>query len=73
VGSVDNDYAVAGVAGSGGNGQANLNSTQTMANTTLSSQVQGSNACDFQTISGNLASPINAVSPQNNVVSSGTE
>lgn len=68
VGSVDNDYAVAGVAGSGGNGQANLNSTQTMANTTLSSQVQGSNACDFQTISGNLASPINAVSPENNVV-----
>lgn len=69
IGSVQNEYAVAGVAGNGGNGQANLNSTQTMANTTLTSQVQGSNACDFQTISGNLASPINALAPENNTLS----
>lgn len=67
IGTVDNEYAVAGIAGTGGEGQANLNSTQTLANTTLTSQVQGSNACDFQTISGNLAAPINAVSPLNNV------
>lgn len=66
IGTVDNEYAVAGVAGTGGDGQANLNSTQTLANTTLTSQVQGSNACDFQTISGNLAAPINAVSPESN-------
>jgi len=71
IGSVGNEYAVAGVAGNGGNAQANLNSTQTMANTTLTSQVQGSNACDFQTISGNLASPINAVSPESNTVGNG--
>lgn len=71
VGAVDNQYAVAGVAGDGGSAQANLNSTQTMANTTLTSQVQGSNACDFQTISGNLAAPINAVSPESNSVGNG--
>jgi hypothetical protein len=71
IGAVDNEYAVAGVAGNGGSAQANLNSTQTMANTTLTSQVQGSNACDFQTISGNLASPINAVSPESNSVGNG--
>lgn len=71
IGQVDNEYAVAGVAGDGGSAQANLNSTQTMANTTLTSQVQGSNACDFQTISGNLAAPINAVSPESNSVDNG--
>lgn len=71
IGTVDNEYAVAGVAGNGGSAQANLNSTQTMANTTLTSQVQGSSACDFQTISGNLASPVNAVSPENNTVGNG--
>jgi hypothetical protein len=64
VGSVNNDYALAGISGTGGGGQANLNSTQTMTGTTLTSQVQGSNACDFQTNSGNLASPINAVSSE---------
>lgn len=71
VGSVGNEYAVAGVAGGGENAQNNLNSTQTMANTTLTSQVQGSNACDFQTISGNLAAPINAVNPENYSVGNG--
>lgn len=71
IGQVDNEYAVAGVAGNGGSAQANLNSTQTMANTTLTSQVQGSNACDFQTISGNLAAPINAVNSESNSVENG--
>lgn len=71
VGSVGNEYAVAGVAGSGGSAQANLNSTQTMANTSLTSQVQGSNACDFQTISGNLAAPINSVNPESYSVGNG--
>ena len=66
VGSVANDYAVAGVYGTGGSGQANLNATQTVANTDLVSSVQGSSACDFQEMNGNLASPINAVSTMSN-------
>ncbi len=66
VGSVSNDYAVAGVYGTGGSGQANQNTTQTVANTELSSSVQGSSACNFQDTNGNLASPINAITTMSN-------
>lgn len=66
VGSVNTEYAVAGVAGTGGDGQANLNATQTVANSDQSSSVQGSSACQFQDTSGNLASPINAVTTMSN-------
>jgi hypothetical protein len=66
VGSVSNDYAVAGVYGTGGSGQANLNATQTVANTDLTSSVQGSSACNFQDMGGNLASPINAITTMSN-------
>lgn len=66
VGSVNTEYAVAGVNGTGGQGQANLNSTQTLANSDLTTSVQGSTACQFQDTSGNLASPINAVTTMSN-------
>lgn len=66
VGSVNTEYAVAGVNGTGGGGQANLNATQTVANTDLNSSVQGSSACQFQDMSGNLASPLNAVTTMSN-------
>ena len=66
VGSVNTEYAVAGVNGTGGGGQANLNATQTVANTDLNSSVQGSSACQFQDMSGNLASPLNAVNTMSN-------
>ena len=66
VGSVNTEYAVAGVAGTGGNGQANLNATQTTANSDQTSSVQGSSACQFQETSGNLASPINAITTMSN-------
>lgn len=66
IGTVDNEYAVAGVSGTGGDGQANLNATQTVSNTDLTSSVQGSSACQFQDMTGNLASPINAVTTMSN-------
>jgi len=66
IGSVSAEYAVAGVSGSGGDGQANLNATQTVANTELSSSVQGSSACQFQDMTGNLASPINSATSVTN-------
>lgn len=66
IGSVNTEYAVAGVNGTGGEGQANLNATQTLANTDLNSSVQGSSACQFQDMSGNLASPLNAVTTMSN-------
>lgn len=65
IGNVSSDYALAGLNATGGGGQANLNSTQTMTGSTLVSEVSDSSACQFQRINGNLGSPINATPGDN--------
>lgn len=52
------DAAVSGISGSGG-GSVALNSTQSMANSTVSASISNSTACDFNVVSDSIGSPIN--------------
>lgn len=57
---------VSGVTGTGGGANVALNSDQTMANSSVSSNVSQSKACDFNTVSGSIGSPINSVNSGGN-------
>jgi hypothetical protein len=51
---------VSGVSGTGGGASVALNSTQSLANSPVSSSISRSKACDFNTVSGSIGSPINS-------------
>jgi hypothetical protein len=51
---------VSGVSGTGGGASVALNSTQSLAGSPVSSSITRSKACDFNTVSGSIGSPINS-------------
>jgi len=51
---------VSGVSGTGGGASVALNSTQSLAGSPVSSSITRSKACDFNTVSGSVGSPINS-------------
>ena len=58
----DNTFSskVRGVSGTGGGASVALNSTQSLAGSPVSSSITRSKACDFNTVSGSIGSPINS-------------
>lgn len=51
---------LSGVSGTGGGASVALNSTQSLAGSPVSSSIAHSKACDFNTVSGSIGSPINS-------------
>ena len=51
---------VSGVSGTGGGASVALNSTQSLNSSPVSSSITRSKACDFNTVSGSIGSPINS-------------
>jgi len=51
---------LSGVSGTGGGASVALNSSQSLAGSPVSSSITRSKACDFNTVSGSIGSPINS-------------
>jgi hypothetical protein len=51
---------LSGVSGTGGGASVVLNSSQSLAGSPVSSSITRSKACDFNTVSGSIGSPINS-------------